>query len=64
MASTAEPTEAKAVIMITDVSGLIFWACFEDLEPVHLLHLDVGHDDVEVFLFDAFDAPVRRCTLP
>ncbi len=31
-----------------DVLGLL-----QDLEPVHLLHLDVGHDDVEVFLPDA-----------
>ncbi len=33
MASTADPTEAKAVIMTTDVSGLIFWASLRTSNP-------------------------------
>ena len=27
----------------------------EDLETVHFFHLDVGHDDIEIFLLDTVD---------
>ncbi len=33
MASTAEPTEPKEVIMITDVTGLIFWVSRRTSNP-------------------------------
>ena len=54
MASLATSTVAYPVIMTTFVFGCALHDALQYLDPVDVLHADVRHDDVELFLVEPF----------